>query len=58
LHKNAKTPYISKQLGHSTNKTTLDTYIHLLPETEEMSDSILEDLYSTSEETKAEKFGT
>lgn len=24
-------PYISKQLGHSTNKVTLDTYIHLMP---------------------------
>ena len=38
-------PYISKQLGHSTNKVTLDTYIHLMPKSAQLGDSLLENLY-------------
>lgn len=37
--------YISKQLDHSTNKVTLDTYVHLMPESAQLGDSLLENLY-------------
>ncbi len=58
----APIPYISKQLGHSTNKVTLDTYIHLMPESAQLGDSLLENLYEEKgaelEETNIRMFGT
>ena len=55
-------PYISKQLGHSTNKVTLDTYIHLMPESAQFGDSLLENLYeirdAEQEESNVKRFGT
>ena len=54
--------YISKQLGHSTNKVTLDTYIHLMPESAQLGDSLLENLYEEKgaglEESNVRRFGT
>ena len=55
-------PYISKQLGHSTNKVTLDTYVHLMPESAQLCDSLLENLYEDRdaglEESNVRRFGT
>lgn len=55
-------PYISKQLGHSTNKVTLDTYIHLMPKSAQLGDSLLENLYEEKgaglEESNVRMFGT
>jgi integrase len=55
-------PYISKQLGHSTNKVTLDTYVHLMPESAQLGDSLLENLYEDRdtglEESNVRRFGT
>ena len=55
-------PYISKQLGHSTNKVTLDTYVHLMPESAQLGDSLLENLYedrdTKQEEVQIRMFGT
>lgn len=55
-------PYISKQLGHSTNKVTLDTYVHLMPESAQLGDSLLENLYEEKgaglEESNVRMFGT
>ena len=55
-------PYISKQLGHSTNKVTLDTYVHLMPESAQLGDSLLENLYEDrgagQEESNVRRFGT
>jgi len=55
-------PYISKQLGHSTNKVTLDTYVHLMPESAKLGDSLLENLYEDRdtrlEESNVRRFGT
>ena len=55
-------PYISKQLGHSTNKVTLDTYVHLMPESAQLGDSLLENLYEDRDtglaESNVRRFGT
>ena len=55
-------PYISKQLGHSTNKVTLDTYIHLMPESAQLGDSLLENLYKEKgdelKESNVRMYGT
>ena len=55
-------PYISKQLGHSTNKVTLDTYVHLMPESAQLGDSLLENLYEDKgaelEESNVIRYGT
>lgn len=55
-------PYISKQLGHSTNKVTLDTYVHLMPESAQLGDSLLENLYEEKdaelEESNVRRYGT
>ena len=55
-------PYISKQLGHSTNKVTLDTYAHLMPESAQLGDSMLENLYEEKgaglEESNIIRYGT
>ena len=29
------------KIGHSTNKVTLDTYVHLMPESAQLGDSML-----------------
>ena len=54
--------YISKQLGNSTNKVTLDTYVHLMPESAQLGDSLLENLYEDRdtglEESNVRRFGT
>ena len=52
----------SKQLGNSTNKVTLDTYVHLMPESAQLGDSLLENLYEDRdtglEESNVRRFGT
>ncbi len=57
LAKNISMKYIQHQLGHTTIKTTMDIYTHLLPEVSEQCVLALDSLVDFTEEP-IKRFGT